>query len=243
MHLPLEVTPLTSTLNRHPLLTFVEDAVRQGAPGWLRACRKGQGVPIKRVVTISDERLPVVSADLLSLVRRGGFEPDALVGVATGGVKVMQEMGAQGLPLFSCRLRRSTSQTKERAGGGRLLPRLPYAALNLMRVVEDWSGSRKPIARVETTDVLRAELDEVGTFVSGSGARRLLVVDDALDSGATLECVLRSLRQTLPSGVEVRSAVITQTRPPHARLVTADFRLYDLVLLRFPWSLDYKGYA
>lgn len=200
-------------------------------------------MPLKRVVTISDDRLPVLSADLLSLMRREGFEPDVILGIATGGAKVVEAMGATGLPSFTCRLRRPTTATKERAPGKRVVTRVPYAVLDLLRIAEDWMGSRKPLVPAEATAVLRDELAELDTFVRASGARRVAVVDDALDSGATLDCVMRTLKEIVPAQVEIRAAVVTQTRPARARLICADFSLYDLVLLRFPWSLDFKGAA
>jgi hypoxanthine phosphoribosyltransferase len=71
-----------------------------------------------------------------------------------------------------------------------------------------------------------------------AGVCRILVVDDAVDSGRTLEVVLRWLRGRCPDA-EVRSAVLTVTTP--RPLLIPDFYLYyPDVLIRFPWSLDNK---
>ena len=43
------------------------------------------------------------------------------------------------------------------------------------------------------------------------GEHRLLVVDDAVDSGVTLATVIDLLRNTCPDRTEIRSAVITVT--------------------------------
>jgi hypoxanthine phosphoribosyltransferase len=69
-----------------------------------------------------------------------------------------------------------------------------------------------------------------------SRAQRVLVVDDAVDSGVTLATVLRLLRETSPADTELRSAVVTVTLAQP--LAEPDFVLYRGVLCRFPWSFD-----
>lgn len=67
-------------------------------------------------------------------------------------------------------------------------------------------------------------------------AQNILIVDDAVDSGATLLAVVEAVRIDMP-GAEVRSAVITQTTP--SPVITPDYTLYNnRTLIRFPWSMD-----
>jgi hypoxanthine phosphoribosyltransferase len=63
-----------------------------------------------------------------------------------------------------------------------------------------------------------------------------LVIDDAVDSGATLATALQVLRDVCPPGTEMRSAAITQTldRP----MVRPDYVLHRGTLCRFPGSFD-----
>ena len=66
----------------------------------------------------------------------------------------------------------------------------------------------------------------------------LLLVDDAIDTGATIQQAREQLVRQLPNA-DVRVAVITVTtsRP----MCDADFCLYhNRTLCRFPWSNDYR---
>ena len=67
-------------------------------------------------------------------------------------------------------------------------------------------------------------------------ARRVLIVDDTVDSGKTLLAASEAVRRAIGEDVQIRTAVITSTwrNPP----VRADYCLYDRTLVRFPWSFD-----
>jgi hypoxanthine phosphoribosyltransferase len=119
--------------------------------------------------------------------------------------------------------------------------RLPYAITDRLRVIEDRIGQQEPLTIPAPTETLTEELTRIGEEVVAKGIQRVAVVDDAVDSGATLACVMRTLRESLPASVEVRSAVITTTRLPELTAGHPDFKIYDLTLLRFPWSFDYKS--
>ena len=68
---------------------------------------------------------------------------------------------------------------------------------------------------------------------------RILIADDAVDSGVTLATVLRLVDDVCPAGGEIRSAAITQTlENPTAR---PDYLLFRGTLCRFPWSFDAAG--
>lgn len=199
-------------------------------------------MPLKGVLTVSGPGLRDVSAELLSRMRDVGFAPEVVVGIATGGVRVVEAMEVdESIAVFTCRLRRASTQTKERSRSGHILRALPRRVADGLRVVEDWFGARRPVLPVQAPDLLVQELTAVADHVRAHGLQRVAVVDDAVDSGATLACVMDTLRGLLPRGVDLRSAVVTQTRPEESRLVGADFSLYELVLVRFPWSLDYRG--
>ena len=68
--------------------------------------------------------------------------------------------------------------------------------------------------------------------------RKVLLVDDAIDSGATLLLIKQYLLNEFPD-IDVKIAVITvTTRHP---LVMADYYRYNnRTLIRFPWSNDIK---
>ncbi len=159
------------------------------------------------------------------------FMPDLVVGIATGGDYVAVRMFGW-VPHVSLTLQRPTTAGKKRAGllfG--LLRRLPRRVSDLLRIAE------ARVLALRTPHVPRIELDP--EFVSDlRAARRILVVDDAIDSGATMSAVLEAVRSV--EGVrEVRSAALTVTTP--RPLVSPDFALWrDGVLVRFPWSNDFR---
>ncbi|WP_313385339.1 phosphoribosyltransferase family protein [Chishuiella sp.] len=65
---------------------------------------------------------------------------------------------------------------------------------------------------------------------------KILIVDDAVDSGATLKKVLEGINKYINSDINITtlSVVVTDTKAS----IIPDYYLYSDVLIRFPWSLD-----
>lgn len=80
---------------------------------------------------------------------------------------------------------------------------------------------------VPTVEVPRSVID----------AKTILVVDDAVDSGATMQAVVGAVKKANPAAHVVTAAVVVTTKTP---VVRPDFHLYDKVLIRFPWAHDYR---
>jgi hypothetical protein len=200
-------------------------------------------MPFKSVITVSNERLQVLSAALIDLMHHRGFVPEAVVGIANGGVRVIEAMPKrEGLIVWSCRLQRSSTEHMKQASIWRKVLRyLPYPLTNLLRVSEDWLRGLRDVTVPPPTASLAEELGRITAEIERRGIQRVAVIDDAADSGVTLACVMGCLRDGLPESVELRSAVITATRGPERAAMSPDFSLFDRTLLRFPWSLDYKG--
>lgn len=79
---------------------------------------------------------------------------------------------------------------------------------------------------------------EVVEFLNSNANSKVLIVDDAIDTGATLKLVKDKILEKYPKTI-VRIAVITVTsnRP----LIDADYCIYhNRTLVRFPWSNDVK---
>lgn len=201
--------------------------------------------PPKRVVTLSEAGLGDAARDLWGRVTSAGYRPDAIIGIATGGAVVAEEMSKFAeVPLFVCTLRRPlTAKNSQLGDPKRILRYLPYAITDKLRLREDRSGERRPIAPLAEPPGLSQELDQIVRELALLTASRILVVDDAVDSGVTLDCVVRSLKARLAESDEIRTAVITQTRSGDHALMASDYRLYDLVLCRFHWSDDFRGRA
>jgi len=173
-----------------------------------------------------------------------GFRPDLLVGVRTGGLVVAEAMARAAWPsviVLPLTCRRAGTDMKSRI---RLLPTilalLPRPAVDGLRWLEHHLVSTRRRARPTVQHIDHAEAEAIGRHLTQiSASPRVLVVDDAVDSGVTLATVLRLLREASPPDTQFRSAVVTVTLDQP--LVEPDFVLYRGVLCRFPWSFDAKG--
>ena len=169
------------------------------------------------------------------------YSPTLLVGIRTGGLVVAQSMirtATTPLPVLALTCRRELTKVKSRLKQVRtLLSALPQPAANLLRHVEHRLITAPRARRARPRQIDRSEAETIGTCVATLSSRaKILVIDDAVDSGATLATALQVLRDVCPPGTEMRSAVITQTldRP----IVRPDYVLHRGTLCRFPWSFD-----
>jgi hypoxanthine phosphoribosyltransferase len=188
-------------------------------------------------------RLPefrVSCAELMQMVETD-YRPTLVVGIRFGGYEVGESMvraASAPVPILPITCRRVATNTKASIPALRsVLTALPRPALDLLRRVEHrlFIAPRTHKARPQVVD--NAEIDVIADWLANQPSRpRVLVTDDAIDSGATLATVLRLVRAVCPEGTEIRSAVITQTL--EQPIATPDYVLFHDTLCRFPWSFD-----
>lgn len=187
-----------------------------------------------RVLTLSPQLLSEAACQLSQRVRSAGCSPALIVGIRSGGAEVSRLMR----PYFpdaqyaEVRLSRPSTRQKESGFAQRLLRRLPLWLCDVLRIVEsrlgEWRSRGQLPERVGEVH-LEAEVPAGGT---------ILLIDDAIDTGATVHALRQHLALCYPSS-EVRVAVITVTTA-HP-VYDADYCLYhDRTLCRFPWSNDYR---
>ena len=182
-----------------------------------------------RVITLTPEKFTEACRALQSRVEEH-FMPDAVVGIARGGVIVAENMFPL-TPHAELSRQRPSTASKSRIPDF-LLRMMPRALLDILRMAESlWLNRKKALPL--------ADLSEISIPEGLEGRKRILVTDDAVDSGATLDAVIRALSSALPEA-EIRSAAITvTTRHP---LTRPDVALFDnQTLIRFPWSKDYRN--
>lgn len=81
--------------------------------------------------------------------------------------------------------------------------------------------------------------EETKAFLSSTAQLKVLLVDDAIDTGATLSLIKEYLEDNYP-GIVVKTAVITITMKNV--MINADYYLFNnRTLIRFPWSNDIKN--
>jgi hypoxanthine phosphoribosyltransferase len=207
------------------------------------ALRQDDSPPRELVHNLNAPRFAAACAILMQQVTEN-YRPDLLVGIRTGGYIVAEAMmraASTPIPLLPLTCRRAGTNAKSRL---KLLPAilatLPRPAVDRLRWLEHRLLSTRRRTQTKLQHVDHAEATAIGRhLVRASASPRVLVVDDAVDSGVTLATVLHLLRETSPPATQFRSAVVTVTLAQP--LIEPDFVLYRGVLCRFPWSFDATG--
>lgn len=184
-----------------------------------------------RVITVDNEKFGTLCTRLLYEVRSSGYEFDTVVAIARGGVKVAERIF--GSRFYTVTGQRSGTPLKRLLKP--IISLLPRKVTSFLRIAEarllgacNHFGSHKVAKTIEIDVRLRSVLSEKN--------HRILIVDDAADSGETLLKVVESLR-AFGEGNEIRTAVITSTRKN--QLISPDYTIYrDGTLIRFPWAPD-----
>lgn len=183
-----------------------------------------------KVLTLDRRSFEESCRRLGALVVNSDFTPDLIVGIRRGG-----EYVAWGLhvcfphaSLVSVSLQRPSTHKKHYLGS--FLRFFPQWILDMMRIVEARWLARHPKRACDMEPVaLPVSLQKLGT-------KRVLLVDDAVDSGVTMYRIVMALRSENPK-IDLRTAAITVTTDDP--IVRPDWALYNNgILIRFPWSMD-----
>ena len=166
----------------------------------------------------------------------------ALIGVRTGGATVAKlvfnQLGKQNesLRYYEVGASRYATVAKNSYGIKKLFMYVPGFFLDWLRIIEYYIVSIRMrfFYKVDRSIQLDNGLED---YLADLDDGRLFVIDDAIDSGATVKNLLDKLHLINPLlEYKVAVLVVTQNMP----LITPDVSLYKNVLLRFPWSSDYK---
>ena len=180
------------------------------------------GAPHVREIRLAD--LPDLSRQLADTVTASGFQPDCIVYLERGGrmlaAELCRELGVGAVPLYT---NRRGAGIKRRLGG--VASRLPGGLNDLLRQMESrWlSGYLRPSA---------VEVVERDVRLHGA---RVLIVDDAVDTGASVDVARAWILSQGADMAAVRVASITVTSDRARSEV--DFHVH-VGLCRFPWSPD-----
>jgi uncharacterized protein len=175
-----------------------------------------------RVINLGD--LGRLASYLADQVRADGFAPDLIVCVESAGwpigLNINEHFGAQ---LESVRAERVGKRMKQRLGW--LLRSIPASLRAWLRALEQRANLHGRMAeRSVQMDVVE---------LSG---KRILIVDDAVDTGHTIREVIGLLETRGACPEDIRVAAITQTMPSPA--VAPHFVLFHTIC-SFPWSEDH----
>lgn len=169
------------------------------------------------------------------------YDPDVIIGILNGGGYVgrqIVQVSPKETTYVEVKIQRDGTTKKEKGLIHRILQSLPYGVLNILRILEsivlEYKSKKNNTKRKGTIKLP----DNVVSFLSDGENKKVLLVDDAIDSGATLLLIKQYLMSKFEN-IDVKIAVITiTTKQP---LVVADYyRYYNRTLIRFPWSNDIK---
>ena len=157
------------------------------------------------------------------------FDPDLVVAIASGGVYVAERLFPAAVHVtVSCR-RHGTAAKQRSPWLFSVIRSLPVWLRDRLRLIE----ARR--LRSHRGNPIDLQLPE-DVRVAVTHAVRVLVVDDAVDSGNTMAAVVKALGQVAGTH-KIKTAAVTVTMDNPA--VVPDYTLYDNgTLIRFPWSLD-----
>ena len=202
------------------------------------------------VVTFNPTFLAEACHQLSRRVKAGGCSPSVIIGIQHGGAEVARRMLADFPEAAYCEVRLSRPDTRQKSQGltHRLLQHLPLWLCDTLRIVEsrinEWrSKGEEPVrlGEIRLPDDIASTLSNPSNFSNPQTPQTspsLLLIDDAIDTGATIQQARLQLLEQFP-GITLRVAVITVTTP-HP-ICDADFCLYhNRTLCRFPWSNDYR---
>jgi hypoxanthine phosphoribosyltransferase len=176
-----------------------------------------------RIGVVRLAELPPLADALAGRVRAAGFVPDMIVYVEKGARLLAHELAERlGVPARPIWVQRGGHGLKRRLAP--LVLRLPVGVRDWLRRVEELSGVHRLTRRTATMPG--------GNDLRG---RRVLIVDDAADTGRTIEAARAMVLARGALSEDVRTAVIAATT--QSAQVRVDFCLFDRNC-RMPWSTD-----
>jgi hypoxanthine phosphoribosyltransferase/phosphoserine phosphatase len=196
---------------------------------------EGQG-RLKPLDLSSEDRFAEACHVLAERVVEQVGRPQLVIGIATGGVRVGEVVAAAlGAPFAGVKAQRPTTAAKGRPRVEQFVGVLPSRLAWTLRRFETMVSEAVYTVRAEPVTerevVFLQEVDSLPLKAVG----RVLVVDDAVDSGHTLRAVVTTLERVLPQASIVTATLSMSYRSP---VVVPDVCLYPRTLLRGPWSLD-----
>lgn len=194
-----------------------------------------------KVVTLLENDFDRECIRLAALVSKD-YIPDLVVGILTGGgyvgKRVFEALKTEaGATYLEVSIERGGTEIKSRINLRQILRRLPEPLLNFLRIAEVMVLELASKVRVPQRQSNILIPEDVRAYLN-SGLRRILIVDDCIDTGATLKCILDYFNKEFDIQHVMKCAVITKAHKKP--LVEVDYLLYNRVLIRFPWSFDTK---
>lgn len=190
-----------------------------------------------KVITLHTDDFQQKCRELAQIIGASGTDYNFIVGIAKGGDYVgkivASELALAGTKYMTVLSQRPSTRRKTKFIGT-ILRSLPTWLNNRLRIIE-----AKLLASRKHKDKIDVEINSDDCkSIATSMAPKILIIDDAVDSGNTMRSVIDELKSINPYAI-INTAAITQTTTNP--VVNIDFLLYkNNTLIRFPWSKDMK---
>ncbi|MCM1369564.1 MAG: hypothetical protein NC204_04250 [Candidatus Amulumruptor caecigallinarius] len=200
-----------------------------------------------KVLTLCENMFADKCSELQKMVTADGYNFDTIVSIAAGGDYVAEAVirniahNGKEIPAhFSVKRRRKGSSLKK-GNLKSLISMMPRGICNLLRIAESKFYALAGKFNKYKFNPVEIPAELISLMRTGK-SRRILIVDDAVDSGGTLLDVAISLNNAITPdfGIipEIRTAVIVVTRRNPS--IIPDYSIYPegQFLIRFPWAVD-----
>lgn len=184
-----------------------------------------------KVISLDSNRLAALCSELLEKAATDNFRPDLILGIRTGGAelgRVIHSVTPYPCSCLECSTLRPATARKKRMPAA-LFRHLPIFLLDWMRILE---------AKLSFSYKSRIKIESVCLPDNLNSYKKILIVDDAVDSGATLHTVIEAVKHAAPDA-EICSAAITVTSENPVKMPDY-FIFHNSTLIRFSWSMDAK---
>ncbi|NDV96113.1 hypothetical protein D0T84_14500 [Dysgonomonas sp. 521] len=190
-----------------------------------------------RVIDLIGNNFILACEELAEKVTIANYTPDLIIGVLTGGGKVGQIIHdkldiSKNIFYTEVKIQR---KNKKNIPLRKILKKTPKILTNYLRIFESkfllLKSKLKEPSRFGVID-----FSEEVVILLKQGNKNILLVDDAIDSGATLKTISDYINKNYPNNI-IKIAVITITNKKP--MIGADYYLFhNHTLVRFPWSND-----
>lgn len=193
---------------------------------------------MRKVRTLNKEEFFQSCKRLEEKIINSLFCPDIIIGIASGGVFVLDNIFDDVNNKIIISLKRDGIDQRTKKYIKFFISNLPIKISNFLRNLEAFYRSRlsknlpidnELVASIKKTIIINCkDLKE----------KKILIVDDAIDSGRTLSTVLKAAKQVFSkeNNCEIRAAVLVATEKNS--IIEPDYKVFSDILIRFPWSID-----
>jgi hypoxanthine phosphoribosyltransferase len=187
------------------------------------------------VITLNKQSFSNTCEELASKI---DFRPDLVVGILNGGGYVVNELKQNNYKQAYFKLINFKRKTgfMDFFASPFILSLFPNKILNKLRTYKA-INAKKSIRDINLEELSNFKLNFKLDESLKKNVNSILIIDDAIDTGRVMFVVKNNLIDLFPTS-QIKTAVISWTI--ENSIEKPDYYIFKNVLVRFPWSKDYK---